>query len=279
VSTPGGILVAMSGETETVTAIGTVAVKTPLRAAMSLLAHVVSLAGLYLTLNAHLLAAIQLLVYAGAVVVLFVFVIMLMGPGAMETARDSKGLMVKLLGGSIVVLVAGAIAAQVGHAVGGFPGIEGCAEGQAECGQFGGVDALAHAIYVGAAIPFELVSVLLLVAIVRAIAVPRGQTSLEKKSKGPVITTVDEMYKVGPGPSSSHTIGPMRITYDFYQKCTALPAATRDQATALRVNLFGSLSATGKGHGTNKASTSKASKTKGSKTTGAKGRSAAPGRH
>ena len=46
-----------------------------------------------------------------------------------------------------------------------------------------------------------------------------------KKSKGPVMTVVDEFYKVGPGPSSSHTIGPMRITYDFYQRCTKLPAA------------------------------------------------------
>ena len=44
-----------------------------------------------------------------------------------------------------------------------------------------------------------------------------------KKAKGPVMTTVDEFYKVGPGPSSSHTIGPMRITYDFYQRCTKLP--------------------------------------------------------
>src|SRR5262245_36219925 len=40
------------------------------------------------------------------------------------------------------------------------------------------------------------------------------------KSKGPVLTTVDEFYKVGPGPSSSHTIGPMRITYDFYQRAS-----------------------------------------------------------
>src|SRR4051794_25038246 len=39
-----------------------------------------------------------------------------------------------------------------------------------------------------------------------------------KKSKGPVITVLEEFYKVGPGPSSSHTIGPMRITYDFYQR-------------------------------------------------------------
>ncbi len=74
-----------------------------------------------------------------------------------------------------------------------------------------------------------------------------------KKSKGPVVTTVDEFYKVGPGPSSSHTIGPMRITYDFYQRCTKLPADQLSQATAFRVNLFGSLSATGKGHGTERA--------------------------
>jgi L-serine dehydratase len=74
-----------------------------------------------------------------------------------------------------------------------------------------------------------------------------------KKSKGPVMTTLEEFYKVGPGPSSSHTIGPMRITYDFYQRCTALPADKLAKATALRVNLFGSLSATGKGHGTERA--------------------------
>ncbi len=75
-----------------------------------------------------------------------------------------------------------------------------------------------------------------------------------KKSKGPVMTLVDEFYKVGPGPSSSHTIGPMRITYDFYQRAAKLPADVLAQATALKVHLFGSLSATGKGHGTERAS-------------------------
>ena len=74
-----------------------------------------------------------------------------------------------------------------------------------------------------------------------------------KKAKGPVMTTIDEFYKVGPGPSSSHTIGPMRITYDFYQRCTKLPADQLAKATALKVHLFGSLSATGKGHGTERA--------------------------
>lgn len=75
-----------------------------------------------------------------------------------------------------------------------------------------------------------------------------------KKSKGPVMTVLDEFYKVGPGPSSSHTIGPMRITYNFYQRCMKLPAETLAQATGLKVHLYGSLSATGKGHGTERAS-------------------------
>jgi L-serine dehydratase len=74
-----------------------------------------------------------------------------------------------------------------------------------------------------------------------------------KKSKGPVMTVLEEFYKVGPGPSSSHTIGPMRITYDFYQRCTKLPKDKLDQVTGMKVHLFGSLSATGKGHGTERA--------------------------
>src|SRR6185436_955825 len=92
-----------------------------------------------------------------------------------------------------------------------------------------------------------------------AAASPRQPTTLSptldvvKKASKPVMTTIDEFYKVGPGPSSSHTIGPMRITYDFYQRCTKLPAATLAKATALKVNLFGSLSATGLGHGTERA--------------------------
>ena len=86
-------------------------------------------------------------------------------------------------------------------------------------------------------------------------AMPPLSEDLEvvKKSKGPVMTTLDEFYKVGPGPSSSHTIGPMRITYDFYQRCAKLPADQLAKVTGLKVHLFGSLSATGKGHGTERA--------------------------
>ena len=90
----------------------------------------------------------------------------------------------------------------------------------------------------------------------RSVAPPprlSDQLAVVQAQKGPVLTTLDEFYKVGPGPSSSHTIGPMRITYDFYQRATKLPEDKLARATALKVHLFGSLSATGKGHGTERA--------------------------
>src|SRR3954467_10883808 len=77
--------------------------------------------------------------------------------------------------------------------------------------------------------------------------------AIVKNSKGPVMTALDEFYKVGPGPSSSHTIGPMRITYDFYQRCNKLPKDQLAKVTGMKVHLYGSLSATGKGHGTERA--------------------------
>ena len=75
-----------------------------------------------------------------------------------------------------------------------------------------------------------------------------------QESKGPIMTTLEEFYKMGPGPSSSHTMGPMRITYDFFQRVSKLPDDQLKRATALKVHLYGSLSATGKGHGTDRAS-------------------------
>src|SRR5262249_33541657 len=85
-------------------------------------------------------------------------------------------------------------------------------------------------------------------------AVPLSEDlDVVKRAKGPVMTTIDEFYKVGPGPSSSHTIGPMRITYDFYQRCTKLPPDQLAKARAIKFHLYGSRSATGKGHGTDGA--------------------------
>jgi L-serine dehydratase len=80
------------------------------------------------------------------------------------------------------------------------------------------------------------------------------ELAVVQSSKGPIMTTLEEFYKMGPGPSSSHTMGPMRITYDFFQRVSKLPEDQLSRATALKVHLFGSLSATGKGHGTDRAS-------------------------
>ena len=63
-------------------ALSTVLAKNPIRCAVGLLVTILGIAGLFLKLQAQFLAAIQLIVYAGAVVVLFVFVIMLLGPDA-----------------------------------------------------------------------------------------------------------------------------------------------------------------------------------------------------
>lgn len=60
-----------------------------------------------------------------------------------------------------------------------------------------------------------------------------------QNSKGPIMTTLDEFYKMGPGPSSSHTMGPMRITYDFFQRVSKLPDDQLKRATALKVHLLG----------------------------------------
>lgn len=159
--------------------IGTIVVKSPIRAAMCLLAHIVALSGLFLSLHAHLLAALQVLVYAGAVVVLFVFVIMLIGPAVAEHAT-TRGLVVKSTAAALMAILTLAMASVVSGIAPEHPLIEGCDPSQgAECGQFGGVAGFAQALFDQALVPFELVSILLTVAIIGAIAVARGRTAAE----------------------------------------------------------------------------------------------------
>jgi NADH-quinone oxidoreductase subunit J len=182
VSFGGELVFAACGILALVSAVMTVTLRNPLRAAVALLAHILSLAVLYLTLHAHLLAAIQLLVYAGAVVVLFIFVIMLIGPEAAQQQDDGKGLVIRSSAAALMGLVGVSIAFSVTTLSRPYVDLDQCAEGVAECNQFGGVRALGDAIYMGAAVPFELVSSLLLVAIIAAVAVARGHTPAEKKA-------------------------------------------------------------------------------------------------
>ena len=66
-------------------------------------------------------------------------------------------------------------------------------------------------------------------------------------------TSLFDFFKIGPGPSSSHTIGPMRAGHDFVLRCDALDPDLVRRAARIHVVLLGSLSATGMGHGTNTA--------------------------
>ncbi|MEM1418066.1 MAG: NADH-quinone oxidoreductase subunit J [Myxococcota bacterium] len=152
-------------------AVGTVAARRPLRAAMALLAHIIALAGLYLTLHAELLAAIQLLVYAGAIVVLFVFVIMLIGP-ASETEGSGKAGMIRMTSLVLMGMVTATIAFAIADVDPTHPRLP---EG------YGGVEAVGGALYTQGLVPFETISITLLVAIIGAVAVARGKTAVEKR--------------------------------------------------------------------------------------------------
>ena len=70
-----------------------------------------------------------------------------------------------------------------------------------------------------------------------------------------IATSIFELFKDGPGPSSSHTIGPMKAGFDFYGRCLALPNLhlLKNANIRFEVHLYGSLSATGAGHGADAA--------------------------
>ena len=68
-----------------------------------------------------------------------------------------------------------------------------------------------------------------------------------------ITTSIFELFKAGPGPSSSHTIAPMIAALDFRDEVAALPQDILASARTVRARLFGSLSATGFGHGTHNA--------------------------
>ncbi|MGB5809144.1 MAG: NADH-quinone oxidoreductase subunit J [Polyangiales bacterium] len=164
-SGPSTTLFIVTAISSIVGALITISARRPLRAAMGLLLHIISLAGLFLTLNAHLLAALQLLVYAGAIVVLFVFVIMLLGPET-EVGSVEGGLVSRATAAALTVAVFLVVATAVARVT---------APWGAVANDFGTVEGLGSAIYREALVPFELISITLLVAIVGAIAIARSR--------------------------------------------------------------------------------------------------------
>jgi NADH-quinone oxidoreductase subunit J len=152
-------------------ALSVVIAKSPIRGAMGLLLLILSVAGLFLALHAQFLAAIQLIVYAGAIVVLFLFVIMLLGPSA-STSHDRRGIVGRTIGGGLFGLVGlgslwAVVGASSGHMSMRLPDTS-----------YGGIDAFGSVLFSDALVPFELSSALLMVAVVGAIAVARGRQGI-----------------------------------------------------------------------------------------------------
>jgi NADH-quinone oxidoreductase subunit J len=173
-------------------ALGTISMHSPIRAAMSLLLHIVSLSGLFLLLHAHVLAALQVLVYAGAVVVLFVFVIMMIGPATPEPV-EMRGMLVKTVSVAVMLLLTALLAFSLMPVHRPMLALAGCTDAQGpECDQFGGVLAFSKSLFAGAVVPFELVSVLLTVAIIGAIAVARGRTEAESAALAKKLKTQEQ---------------------------------------------------------------------------------------
>jgi NADH-quinone oxidoreductase subunit J len=81
------VLAAIVGVLALISAIGVVSLRSTIYCALSLVANMVFLAVLFLLLNAQFLAAVQVIIYAGAVMVLFVFIIALLSPGSEDTPR------------------------------------------------------------------------------------------------------------------------------------------------------------------------------------------------
>lgn len=68
-----------------------------------------------------------------------------------------------------------------------------------------------------------------------------------------IALSIFDIFKIGPGPSSSHTIAPMKAGHDFAQEAARLSPGELERAEKIEVRLYGSLSATGEGHGTDVA--------------------------
>jgi NADH-quinone oxidoreductase subunit J len=134
-------------------------------AALLLILNQFTLAVFFVLLDAHFLAAVQVIVYAGAIMVLFLFVIMFLGvdrrEALMETIRGQRFLAVGL---GLLLVVAVAVAIALGVGLSGSPGP--APEGD-------NVRAVARVLFADYVFPFEATSILLIVAAVAAMVLAR----------------------------------------------------------------------------------------------------------
>jgi NADH-quinone oxidoreductase subunit J len=139
----------------------------PISSAVSLIGVMGSLAVLYLLLGAEFIAAAQVIVYAGAIMVLFIFVIMLLNAGG-ETRRG-RSFLAQLLGVPLLIAFLGLMAYFVQQLCPGAPVVHfGAFQG-------GTAQAVGHALFTQFLLPFEVVSVLILIAILGAVVLAQKE--------------------------------------------------------------------------------------------------------
>jgi len=136
--------------------------------ALSLIVCLTAVSALYLLLEAPFIATVQIIVYAGAIMVLFLFVIMLLDPFSSEVLRDKRrylGVLGILLGAAGLLLVYPLLAAY-----------RPAPASRAEGADIGSVSQIGLTLFNDYLLPFEATSVLILVAIIGAVVLARRET-------------------------------------------------------------------------------------------------------
>jgi NADH:ubiquinone oxidoreductase subunit 6 (subunit J) len=171
-------------------AIGVVALRNPLYAVLALVCHLISLAALFLLLRAEFVAAAQVVVYAGAVMVLYVFVVAYVGGGD-EIAAGSA---LRILGPIFALALAIELfIAMLGSALKGISG-----KGAHYVLGFGTPEQIGKQFLTVYLFPFEIASLLLLVAAIGAVVLARRRRGLDEED-------VDEIARLLATPRPSYT--------------------------------------------------------------------------
>jgi len=155
-------------------ALGVVVRSNPVHAALSLVLTLFGVAVMFVAQHAEFLAAVQVIVYAGAIVVLFLFVIMLLGVDRAEDLRTEPLSAQRWIAGFVGVAMLGLLVTAILTGVDAvYPRGEGIASVVAGDNPDANIDQLAHIIFSDYVVAFELTSVLLLVAVVGTVLLAR----------------------------------------------------------------------------------------------------------
>jgi NADH:ubiquinone oxidoreductase subunit 6 (subunit J) len=200
-------------------AIGVATLRNPFYSVLALVSHLVALAALFLLLRAEFIAAAQVVVYAGAVMVLYVFVVAYVGTQA-EPVRPAGGPGLKI--GS--VLFAGALAVELLIAVlgSGLKAIS--SEGAPYTPGFGQPAAIGELLLTRFLFPFEAASFLLLMAAVGAVVLARRRGGLEATDETEV-PRIDVRLPAGTG-STKEGVGDINPTGSIDTRALTAPRTT-----------------------------------------------------